>query len=219
MSSDRRFASVVLDVDSTVTRIEGIDWLATLRGPAVAVKVAELTRRAMGARTPLQDVYGERLRIVAPSLDEIAGLSRAYIGAVAPGCRESIAALRAAGVRVILVSGGLREAILPLAEHLGISSDDVEAVGIRFQAGKYASFDRGSVLASSGGKRLVVEHLRLPRPILAVGDGATDVEMKPVVDTFAAFTGFVRRETVVDQADIELHSFDELTRLVIPAGD
>jgi hypothetical protein len=35
------------------------------------------------------------------------------------------------------------------------------------------------------------------------------------VDTFAAFTGFVRREPVVAAADCELHSFDELLDLVL----
>jgi phosphoserine phosphatase len=216
MSSSPRFASVVLDVDSTVTRIEGIDWLATLRGPQVAVKVAELTRLAMNATTSLEEVYGERLKHVSPTSADVESLSRAYIAAIAPGCRESIAALHKAGVRVILVSGGIREAILPLAEHLDVDAGDLHAVGVRFSGGQYAGFDRGSALASSKGKRVVVEHLRLPRPILAVGDGATDVEMKPVVDQFAAFTGFVRRHAVMREADVEVKSFEELLRLVIP---
>jgi phosphoserine phosphatase len=216
MSSDRRFASVVLDVDSTVTGIEGIDWLATLRGPVIATRVAELTRQAMNARMSLQDVYGERLRLVAPTSDEVEALARAYIGAVAPGCREAITAMHDTGIRVILVSGGLREAILPLAEQLGVDSDDVYAVGIRFRAGEYSGFDREAALATSGGKRLVVEHLGLSRPILAVGDGVTDLEMKPAVDVFGAFTGFVRREPVVSRADLELRSFGELLRFVIP---
>jgi len=92
----------------------------------------------------------------------------------------------------------------------------VHAVGIRFNAdGSYADFDRASPLAASGGKRVVVERLALPRPILAVGDGATDVDMKPVVDTFAAFTGFARRDAVVNAATVEFRSFAELARHVM----
>ena len=36
--------------------------------------------------------------------------------------------------------------------------------------------------------------------------------MKPVVDSFAAFTQFTHREVVVRSADVELHSFAELER-------
>jgi phosphoserine phosphatase len=216
MSSKPRFGCVVLDVDSTVSGIEGIDWLATLRGPAVAMKVAELTRRAMNASTPLEEVYGERLKAVAPTRDDVDALARAYIKFVAPGCGETVTALKQAGVRVVLVSGGIREAIVPLAEHLKIDPRNLHAVGVNFVDGKYAGFDRGSALASSKGKRVVVEHLNPPKPILAVGDGATDVEMKPVVDTFAVFTGFVRRDSVAKEADVEFSSFDQLLRYVIP---
>jgi phosphoglycolate phosphatase-like HAD superfamily hydrolase len=51
--------------------------------------------------------------------------------------------------------------------------------------------------------------------VLAVGDGATDLEIAAVVDAFAAFTGFVRRESVIAQADYVLENFDQLRELVI----
>src|SRR3954470_7737743 len=203
MFSKPKYGSVVLDVDSTVSGIEGIDWLAMRRDASVAMKVAKLTSQAMNASTPLEDVYGERLKEVAPTRAEVDALAEAYIKAVAPGCSDAVAALKKAGVRVTLVSGGLREAILPLAQHLDIDARNVLAVGIYFNGDKYAGYDRGSALSKSAGKRIVVEHLLMPRPILAVGDGATDAEMKPVVDTFGVFTGFVRREVVAAKADVE----------------
>ena len=45
--------SLVLDVDSTICGIEGIDWLAALRGDLVSRRVAELTHRAMQGGVPL----------------------------------------------------------------------------------------------------------------------------------------------------------------------
>ena len=45
--TDLKYRALVLDVDSTVSGIEGIDWLAARRGPDVAQRVLELTRRAM----------------------------------------------------------------------------------------------------------------------------------------------------------------------------
>jgi hypothetical protein len=55
----------------------------------------------------------------------------------------------------------------------------------------------------------------LKGPILAVGDGITDVEIRPVVDGFAAFTGFTRREAVIQRADFVIENFDQLRQLVL----
>ena len=215
MFSEARYATVILDVDSTVSGIEGIDWLAALRTPDIAARIAELTARAMEGAVALENIYAERLRLVAPRREEIADLGRAYVGALAAGSRDAVMTLRASGVRVLLISGGLREAILPIAGALGLATNDVHAVSIRFTPdGGYADFDLSSPLAASHGKRIVVEGLGLSRPILAVGDGVTDLDMKPVVDAFAAFTGFVRRESVVRDATIEVRSFAELTDFI-----
>ena len=56
---------------------------------------------------------------------------------------------------------------------------------------------------------------RLPRPLLAVGDGSTDVAMRDVADAFAAFTYFARRDAVVARADLEIASFAQLARVVL----
>ena len=57
--------------------------------------------------------------------------------------------------------------------------------------------------------------LVLPPRVLAVGDGATDLAIRPVVDAFAAYTGFVRREAVVNDADLVVESFDQLLDIVL----
>ena len=54
----------MLDVDSTLSAVEGIDWLAALRSEAVRERVAEVTDRAMRGEVPLAAVYAERLAAV-----------------------------------------------------------------------------------------------------------------------------------------------------------
>jgi phosphoserine phosphatase len=214
--SDAGFASVILDVDSTLCGLEGIDWLAERRGSVIGTQVTELTDRAMRGEIPLDAVYGERLALVRPSRDDIAALADAYAASLAPQAAYTILRLRAAGKRIVLVSGGVREAILPVATRLGIPERDVRAVSVRFAAdGAYASFDTASPLATAMGKQIVAESLALPRRILAMGDGATDLAMRPAVDAFAAYTGFVHRENVVNSADFVLASFDQLLELVL----
>lgn len=217
MAGSPAFATVVLDVDSTVSGIEGIDWLARRRGDVVAHKVANLTHEAMSGAVPLDDVYGARLSAIRPRRHEVDALAAAYVGAIAPHCVETIARLRHEGVRVVLVSGGLRHALIRLALHLGVELSDLHAVDIRFDAGgAYAGFDTTSPLTTMNGKRTLVADLPLERPVLMAGDGATDVAARDVVDCFVAFTGFVRREAVVKQASASVSSFDELAKLVLP---
>jgi HAD superfamily phosphoserine phosphatase-like hydrolase len=211
-----RFASIVLDVDSTLAGIEGVDWLASLRGPDMEARTAELTDRAMRGLIPLEAVYAERVNAVRPTRAEIDELATHYIEQVAPGARETLADLKNAGVGVTIASGGFQQAIIPLAAAVGISADNVHAVRLFFnEQGDYAGFDEGSLLARQYGKRETIRSLNLDGPILAVGDGVTDSEIAAVVDAFAVFTGFVRREAVIAQAEYVLESFDELRRLVI----
>ncbi len=214
--SSTRFASVVLDVDSTLSGLEGIDWIAHRRGPVVAEEVSRLTDRAMAGEIALDDVYGHRLDLVRPTRADIDALASAYVQTTAAGAAPAIRKMRAAGVAIVLVSGGIREAILPLASSLDIYAVHVHAVSITFdERGDYADYDRESPLATQHGKRDIVSRLALPRRALAVGDGATDAAIRPVVDAFAAYVGFVHRSEVVTAADMVFHSFDEIASAVL----
>jgi phosphoserine phosphatase len=227
----KRFASVVLDVDSTLTRLEGIEWLAARRGPVIAHTVATMTDRAMHGTAPLEAVYADRLALVRPTRTEVAGLARAYVDGVVTGALDAVAALRKAQIRLAILSGGVREAVAPFAASLGIADHEVHAVSLRFTPdGAYAGFDTASPLTRNGGKPAVVRALGLPRPVLAVGDGSTDAELKtdagagargrggPAVDAFAAFVGVARRESVVAVADFVMQTLAELPVLVLGEG-
>ena len=107
-----------------------------------------------------------------------------------------------------------------LGASLGLGESEVAGVEIFFAAdGSYAGFDEAGPLAQAGGKRRWIESSGrdLPRPIALVGDGATDLEARPAVDAFIAFTGVVRRTSVAEGADfvIEGESLDPLLPLVL----
>lgn len=211
-----RFNSVVLDVDSTLSDIEGIDWLAALRGPEVEAWSAALTARAMAGAIPIEAVYGERMAVVRPTLFEIEALAKVYVDRIAPGAKDVLAELREQEIELVMVSGGLREAILPLAQELGVRQERVYAVSVFFDAeGEYFGFDDHSPFTQQLGKRSAVSTMGLRTPVLAVGDGMTDCEMKPVVEAFAAFTGFMKRDPVIERADYVIETFDQLRNLVL----
>lgn len=195
-----RFRTVIFDCDSTLTAIEGIDELALGHRD----EIAHLTRLAMSGVVPLEDVYRRRLAIIRPTEAQVDAVGRRYVERLVPGADVVVSSLTKAGVAVQILSGGLEPAVRILARHLGVASERVAAVGVTFgAAGEYAGYDRDSLLVRSGGKRRWIEQFggALPRPILLVGDGATDLEARPAVDAFAAFTGVVSRQEIVSQAD------------------
>jgi phosphoserine phosphatase len=202
----------VLDVDSTLSGVEGVDWLAQLRGADIARQSARLTERAMNGEIPIEAVYGQRLNLIRPTRADVTELSRVYRQRIAPGAKAAVAQLRAAGIRIVLVSGGFRPAIEPLALQL---QAELHAVDVYWDSdGSYVGYETESPLATQKGKLQVVRGLALPRPTLAVGDGSTDVAMRDAVDRFVAFTGFARRDAVVAAADGEIRAYSELTGVV-----
>ena len=214
------YASVVIDVDSTLCGIEGIDFLAARRGPEASARIVALTDSAMKDEISLESIYGHRLTMICPARADIAALAAEYERTLAPGAADAIGRMRAAGARLALVSGGIREAIAPVARKLGFDDSDLHAVSLRFDdAGNYLDFDRSSPLTTQPGKPVLVTALieqgRLLRPVLAVGDGATDAKLVGVANRFLAYTGFARRANVVSVADGEVASFAELAQIVI----
>jgi phosphoserine phosphatase len=202
-SPDRHdgFAAVVFDCDSTLAAIEGIDELAVHH----AEEVRALTAAAMEGTIPVQAVYGSRLEKIRPTRAQLDALGEAYVAALVPDARETVAALLSLGKTVRVVSGGLRPAVVAAARALGLSGDDVFAVDIHFDAaGEYAGFESDSPLTRNGGKEEVLRAAALPRPTLLVGDGVTDAEARPAVDAFAAYMGVVHRPPVAAAADFVL---------------
>jgi hypothetical protein len=66
----RRYASVVLDCDSTLCTIEGVEELAR----AHRAEVERLTEAAMRGEVPLEQVYAHRLDLVRPTRAALAAL-------------------------------------------------------------------------------------------------------------------------------------------------
>jgi len=216
-----RFATVLFDADSTLASIEGIDWLAERRGPALASEIARLTERAMSGDVPLEDVYAARIARIRPTRAEIDLLARAYVERIVPGSVELVAALHEARVHVHIVSGGLSDALRPLAARLSIAPECVHAVSLASSSDGdiLDALDGDQPLTRQGGKPVVVRRLLdagiVAKPIAFVGDGSTDAATRPVVDAFIAFTGITRRPAVLTAAHAEASTMQQLTDLLL----
>ena len=207
---------LLLDCDSTLSSIEGIDELGRLRGPATFKAVEDMTNAAMNGGTPMEAIFAKRLDIIQPTAAELAAIGAQYIATVEPTALASLAKLRAAGWKIAIVSGGFTQAIRPLADFLGI--DRVEAVTLKFNAdGSYAGFDETCPTCKTKGKNVVARRLRAEHQathVVMVGDGASDLEVKGDADLVIGFGRYVQRPKVVAGADKFVRSLEELVGAV-----
>jgi phosphoserine phosphatase len=189
---------LIFDCDSTLSSIEGIDELARVRGPEVFKHVEEMTNAAMDGKISVESVFGRRLAIIRPEVKHVAEIGRRYIDTIEPDAKDVVATARAGGWTPMIISGGFRPIIRPLANLLGI--ERVEAVDLFFDAeGRYTGFDEAYPTTRSGGKPEVIARLKTelqPARIVMVGDGASDLETKPFVDLFVGFGRYVSRQKV-----------------------
>ncbi|MBI2515337.1 MAG: HAD-IB family phosphatase [Opitutae bacterium] len=207
---------ICFDCDATLSGIEGVDELARLRGPAVLAEIEAMTTAAMDGRIPLEQVFGRRLEIIRPGRAETEAVGRLYIERIEPTARATVAALKAAGWTPVIVSAGYTQAIAPLAEHLGIGR--IEAVRLDFDAaGNYSGYDTAHPATRRGGKPEIVAALRRElRPVrtVAVGDGVSDLETKPVVDLFVGFGRYADRAKVREGAHQFIRQLSDLVPLL-----
>ena len=204
------YRHIFFDVDSTLVTIEGIDVLAN-GNP----EITALTDAAMNGEIPLDQVYGKRLDIIRPTRTAVEELASTYIRSLVDGAQETIVKLQSVGAVVHLITGGIEQAILPLAAALGVPERNVHAVPLRFDgSGAYEDFDRRSFLARPGGKELVVRDIRARSHGKAafVGDGVSDLEARPAVDLFIGFGGVVVRPRVKENADLFVTNFRDILR-------
>jgi len=195
------FDIICFDCDSTLSKIEGIDELAGRIG--LGEQMAALTNAAMNGEIALEKVYERRLSLIKPDKKAIDWLADLYIETMVGGVEEVFKTLLDQQRQLHIVSGGIRQAILPLANRLGLSDNHVHAVDVIFDHhGNYQGFDIHSPLARTGGKAEICKKLKNGVSKLAmIGDGQTDLESKQAGCFFVGFGGVAEREAVRQNAD------------------
>jgi len=203
---------VLFDCDSTLSSLEGIDELAKQIG--VYDQLAPLTQAAMEGKVKLDEVYKKRLELIRPDKQAIEWLAQRYIETLVTDADVVIEKLQEVNKQIHIISGGLRQAILPLAKKLNIAELNVHAVDVYFDRNEtYTGFDEQSPLAQSGGKAVVSQQIigESGKAVL-IGDGMTDLEAQNERIHFIGFGGVVIRELVRSQSSVYL---EEATLLPI----
>jgi len=189
---------ICFDVDSTLVTCEGVDWLADQKG--VGEQVRQFTQLSMEGVVLIDDVFQKKIDILAPSKKELEAVGQHYLTCLTPGAKELVSLLQQRNKELWLVTGGLNEAIVPLAKFLNISN--IQSNTVFFNSnGDYAGIDPKNILTRADGKATFVKNIDSAKSVAFIGDSVTDLATKPFVKTFIGFGGVVIRERVKNYSD------------------
>ncbi len=213
------FRLAAFDMDSTLISIECIDEIAAMAGKKA--EVAAITEAAMrGEITDFKDSLRRRLALLR-GVPESA-LERVLVERLAfnPGARELCAALKAADITLVLVSGGFTWFTRHVAAELGmdfVRSNELEIVDGRLTGGLVMQ-PWGEICDGEEKRRMLIECCERigckPAQAMAVGDGANDLPMMGVAGLSVAYHAKprVREQAMVAIEDGGLDRLLELFR-------
>jgi len=186
------FRLAAFDMDSTLISIECIDEIAAVAGKKE--EVAAITEAAMrGEITDFKDSLRRRLALLkgvpASALDQVLRERLQFN----PGARELCAALKAAGLKLVLVSGGFTFFTRFVAAELGmdyVRSNELEIIDGKL-TGALVMQAWGDICDGEEKRRMLVQCAAeigaTPEQCIAVGDGANDLPMMGAAGLSVAF--------------------------------
>ena len=196
------FGLLVMDMDSTLITIECIDEIADMQG--LKPQVAAITEAAMRGELEFRDSLTRRVALLE-GLD--AGALQRVIDErlqLSPGAEPMLQAVKAAGLKTLLVSGGFTFFTDRMQARLGLDftrSNQLEIIN-----GKLTGRVTGAIVDADL-KRTTVEAVCADLGITAgqaivMGDGANDLKMMAIAGMSVAFRA---KPIVRQQADVALN--------------
>lgn len=207
--------AVVLQVDGTISSIDGLAWLAARRDDDTGARLAALQQEAAAQRWGWADLTRARLKLLRPRRAEVNELGAAYLTALVPGAVDGAQTLRRAGVAVSLASDLAAEALFGVATALGVSPNELYAPRLRFDAlGAYVGCDLNAARMGDATDATGSPTESSTSRTMFVGTGRSAAFAPRQADDFVAFTGVVAREGITDGSHA-VSTFPELVARVL----
>ena len=201
------FRLVAFDMDSTLINIECVDEIAAAAGRRD--EVAAITEAAMrGEITDFRDSLARRLALLEGQPESLLQRVLSERLRFMPGARELCAALKAAGLRLALVSGGFTVFSDYVARELGMDAVRANQLELRDGrlTGRVTLQDWGDVVDGAEKRRFLLAQCEqlgcAPAQAIAVGDGANDLLMMEVAGLSVAYQAKPR---VREQAKVAIN--------------
>jgi len=196
------FKLVAMDMDSTLITIECIDEIADMQG--LKPEVAEITEAAMRGELDFSESLKRRVALLK-GLDA-AALERVYVERLrlSLGAEEMLFAVKKAGLKTLLVSGGFTFFTTRLKERLGL--DYTHANELEIVDGKLTGRVVGGIVDAEEKMRTVqrvCDEMGISTDeAIVMGDGANDLKMMSIAGLSVAFRA---KPVVREQANVALN--------------
>ncbi len=196
------FKLLVMDMDSTLITIECIDEIADMQG--LKPQVAEITEAAMRGEIEFRESLMRRVALLK-GLDASA-LQRVYDERLqlSPGAEKMLAAIKAAGMKTLLVSGGFTFFTDRMQRRLDL--DYTHSNQLEIVDEKLTGQVIGDIIDAEEKKRTVERVCKeldiMPSQAIVMGDGANDLKMMGIAGLSVAFRA---KPVVRAQADVALN--------------
>jgi phosphoserine phosphatase len=205
------FKLIAFDMDSTLISIECVDEIADAVGKKA--EVAAITEAAMrGEITDYKDSLRKRVALLRGVT--IADMEQVYTERlrINPGAAELIRACKAAGLKVLLVSGGFTFFSERVRQTLGIDFTRANVLEVESGpncgqlTGRMVDQPWGDICDGAEKRRTLLEVASLlgiePSQCIAMGDGANDLPMMGVAGLSVAYHA---KPAVRAQAMVAIH--------------
>jgi phosphoserine phosphatase len=196
------FSLVAMDMDSTLITIECIDEIADMQG--LKAEVSEITEAAMRGELDFAASLTRRVALLKGL--EASALERVYEERLrlSMGAQTMLAAVRDAGLKTLLVSGGFTFFTDRLKARLGL--DHTHANVLEIEDGRLTGRVVGGIVDAEEKMRTVARvcaELGVDtRRAIVMGDGANDLRMMGISGLSVAFRA---KPVVRAQADVALN--------------
>lgn len=192
---------LITDMDSTLISIECVDEIADFVG--FKPQVAAITEAAM--RGELDFAASLRKRVALLEGLDVSALQRVYDERLTlnPGAEELVAGLKSQQIKMALVSGGFTFFTERLEQRLGL--DYTLANVLAEEGGKLQGHVEGAIVGAEAKaeylQQLCAKLAISPQQVIAMGDGANDLQMLGVAGLGVAYHA---KPAVSAQADVAL---------------
>ncbi len=217
----RDFKLIAFDMDSTLINIECVDEIADAAGRKA--EVAAITEAAMrGEITDYKDSLRRRVALLQ-------GVTVAHMQSVIderlrlnPGAADLVAACKAAGLKVLLVSGGFTFFTDHVRDRLGIdwTRSNVLEVADGVLTGRMVDQPWGDICDGEEKRKTLLATCATmgiaPSQAIAMGDGANDLPMMGVAGLSVAYHA---KPALREKAMVAINSggLDRLLEVLTPA--